>query len=151
MGKEMLYLQLTISAVINDCEFCRFRSQEFDQYRISEPTTITFCLKELRAILNFADALSLDMTINFETAGKYVDVDATVRLYRIAYTNLFFFAGLLYSLLVAWMFSQQISSCQRCRQMMSHRQKGASDQWERKCTESKTKVPPQKVHPIGRT
>ncbi|KAJ6646896.1 Cell cycle checkpoint control protein RAD9A, partial [Pseudolycoriella hygida] len=45
------------------------KSQEFSEYHISVPTTITFCLKELRAILNFADALSLDMTINFETAG----------------------------------------------------------------------------------
>lgn len=50
----------------------RFRSQEFTDYHISDPTNITFCLKELRAILNFADALSLDMTINFESAGKYV-------------------------------------------------------------------------------
>ncbi|XP_037051411.1 cell cycle checkpoint control protein RAD9A [Bradysia coprophila] len=48
------------------------KSQEFTDYHISDPTTITFCLKELRAILNFADALSLDMTINFESAGKPV-------------------------------------------------------------------------------
>ncbi|KAG4069861.1 hypothetical protein HA402_009568 [Bradysia odoriphaga] len=48
------------------------KSQEFTDYHISDPTNITFCLKELRAILNFADALSLDMTINFESAGKPV-------------------------------------------------------------------------------
>lgn len=45
------------------------RPDEFQSYAIGAETSITFSLRELRAILNFADALSLDVLVNFETAG----------------------------------------------------------------------------------
>lgn len=47
-----------------------FRPDEFESYRIGAETSITFSLRELRAILNFAEALSLDMSVNFETSGQ---------------------------------------------------------------------------------
>lgn len=105
----MLCLQITKHKGAKVQEFFSssiFRSQEFDDYRIAEPTTITFCLKELRAILNFADALSLDMTINFESAGKYV-VDVMEFVVRVVY-EVKCFTGRLCLLSVVWMFLRQI-------------------------------------------
>lgn len=48
-----------------------FRPEEFEQYRIGENTVITFCMRELRAILSFAESMNISMTANFDTAGKY--------------------------------------------------------------------------------
>lgn len=48
-----------------------FRPDEFEQYKIGEDTTITFCMRELRAILNFAESMNISITANFDTAGKY--------------------------------------------------------------------------------
>lgn len=48
-----------------------FRPEEFETYKIGENTTITFCMRELRAILNFAESMNINISANFDTAGKY--------------------------------------------------------------------------------
>lgn len=42
------------------------KPQEFDKYLIRLETSLTFCLKEFRAFLNFAEAVNLDLNVNFE-------------------------------------------------------------------------------------
>jgi cell cycle checkpoint control protein RAD9A len=46
------------------------KSTEFDSYIIGEETTITFTLKEFKALLVFAEALNLPLQIHFETTGR---------------------------------------------------------------------------------
>lgn len=43
---------------------------EFDKYSVNTETVITFCMKELRAILNFAEFVKLPINIYLETAGR---------------------------------------------------------------------------------
>lgn len=43
---------------------------EFDSYLIGTETTITFSLKEFRALLTFSEALNLPLQLHFETTGK---------------------------------------------------------------------------------
>lgn len=43
---------------------------EFDSYMIQVETIITFTLKEFRALLAFAEALSLPLQLHFETTGR---------------------------------------------------------------------------------
>ena len=43
---------------------------EFDEYRIESDTVITFCLKELRAILHLAEVLSQPINIHFDRPGR---------------------------------------------------------------------------------
>ncbi|KAL7286043.1 hypothetical protein TKK_0019652 [Trichogramma kaykai] len=51
---------------------CNFSVGEFDEYNIESDTIITFCLKELRAILSLADILSQPIDIHFERPGRPV-------------------------------------------------------------------------------
>lgn len=44
--------------------------EEFDNYQIGVDTDVTFCLKELRAILIFAEFSSQPINVHFETSGK---------------------------------------------------------------------------------
>ncbi|XP_072033808.1 cell cycle checkpoint control protein RAD9B-like [Amphiura filiformis] len=44
--------------------------EEFEDYTIGVDTEVTFCLKELRAILAFADGAGLPVSLHFETTGK---------------------------------------------------------------------------------
>lgn len=46
------------------------RPEEFESYKIGESTTITFCMRELRAILNFAESMNVNITANFDIAGR---------------------------------------------------------------------------------
>jgi len=48
-----------------------FGTGEFDRYVMGNETTITFCLKEVRALLTFSESIGIPMNINFETAGRY--------------------------------------------------------------------------------
>ncbi|XP_045171278.2 cell cycle checkpoint control protein RAD9A-like isoform X2 [Mercenaria mercenaria] len=54
---------------------------EFDDCQIGVDTEVTFCLKELRAILAFSEATTLPLTLQFETAGRpivfTIDSDST--------------------------------------------------------------------------
>lgn len=43
---------------------------EFDRYVVNTEATITFCLKELKAILNFSELTKVPLSIYFESAGK---------------------------------------------------------------------------------
>lgn len=43
---------------------------EFDSYVIERETTITFTLKEFKALLAFAEALNLPLQLHFETTGR---------------------------------------------------------------------------------
>lgn len=43
---------------------------EFDSYVIDRETTVTFTLKEVKALLAFAEALSLPLQLQFEISGK---------------------------------------------------------------------------------
>ena len=45
---------------------------EFDEYKIEEEDSgaITFCLKELRALVAFAEAFTLPVTATFDGGGK---------------------------------------------------------------------------------
>lgn len=43
---------------------------EFNEYKIGQEAQITFCLKEFKAILSFAEAVTLPLNISFETIGK---------------------------------------------------------------------------------
>lgn len=43
---------------------------EFEQYNIGSSANVTFCLKELRAILSFAEIVNLPISVNFEDAGR---------------------------------------------------------------------------------
>lgn len=45
--------------------------EEFISFNVALCTQITFCLKELRAILAFAEALGLDLDCRMESAGQY--------------------------------------------------------------------------------
>ncbi|XP_064620725.1 cell cycle checkpoint control protein RAD9B-like isoform X2 [Lineus longissimus] len=43
---------------------------EFDSFQVGVDAEVTFCLKELRAILAFSEAGNLPLSMNFESAGK---------------------------------------------------------------------------------
>ncbi|KAF7998000.1 hypothetical protein HCN44_009398 [Aphidius gifuensis] len=43
---------------------------EFDNYTVGENSCVTFCLKELRSILSFAEQVMVPIDITFESAGK---------------------------------------------------------------------------------
>ncbi|KAL0267229.1 UNVERIFIED_CONTAM: hypothetical protein PYX00_009564 [Menopon gallinae] len=43
---------------------------EFDEYKIETETEITFCMKELRAVLLFSDNVILPLTVYFVTSSK---------------------------------------------------------------------------------
>lgn len=45
-------------------------SDEFDEYEVQQETEVTFCLKELRALLNFAEGTNVPVNIYCQGAGR---------------------------------------------------------------------------------
>ena len=43
---------------------------QFEDYAMPTDTTVTYCLKELRAIINFADTVAEPISACFSTAGE---------------------------------------------------------------------------------
>uniref|UniRef100_A0A2L2YG25 Cell cycle checkpoint control protein n=1 Tax=Parasteatoda tepidariorum TaxID=114398 RepID=A0A2L2YG25_PARTP len=48
-------------------------SEEFDLFEVEEETKITFCLKELKAILNFCEGFSVPVAIKCQSPGRPVN------------------------------------------------------------------------------
>ncbi|KAH8267910.1 hypothetical protein KR026_010800, partial [Drosophila bipectinata] len=48
----------------------KLKPSEFDQYQVTNETIITFCIKELRAFLLFAECLNASLTLEFDDAGR---------------------------------------------------------------------------------
>ena len=43
---------------------------QFEEFQIGQEDSITFCLKELRAIIGFADTFALPISASFDDGGK---------------------------------------------------------------------------------
>ena len=43
---------------------------EFEVYSIGQTTSVTFCLKELRSLISFADAFLIPVSVDFDVGGK---------------------------------------------------------------------------------
>lgn len=48
----------------------KLKPSEFAHYKVDHDTVITFCIKEFRAFLLFAEALNAEMTLEFDEAGS---------------------------------------------------------------------------------
>ncbi|GFV22284.1 cell cycle checkpoint control protein RAD9A [Trichonephila clavipes] len=52
-------------------------SEEFDLFEVNQETKITFCLKELKAVLNFCEGFNIPISIKCQTGGKPVTFSVT--------------------------------------------------------------------------
>ncbi|XP_053954509.1 cell cycle checkpoint control protein RAD9A isoform X1 [Anastrepha ludens] len=57
----------------------QLNAEEFEDYKIGKETSITFCLKEFRAFLIFAEALNENVCLQFTEAGSPVFMGITYR------------------------------------------------------------------------
>ncbi|TDG42124.1 hypothetical protein AWZ03_011456 [Drosophila navojoa] len=48
----------------------KLKHSEFEHYQVTEGSVVTFCIKEFRAFLLFAEALNAAMTLEFDDAGS---------------------------------------------------------------------------------
>ncbi|XP_017037598.1 cell cycle checkpoint control protein RAD9A [Drosophila kikkawai] len=48
----------------------KLKPNEFDQYQVTKETVITFCIKEFRAFLLFAECLNASLNLEFDEAGR---------------------------------------------------------------------------------
>lgn len=48
----------------------KLKPSEFGHYQVAQDAVITFCIKEFRAFLLFAEALNADITLEFDDAGS---------------------------------------------------------------------------------
>ncbi|XP_026845518.1 cell cycle checkpoint control protein RAD9A [Drosophila persimilis] len=48
----------------------KLKPSEFDQYQVTKETIITFCIKEFRAFLLFAECLNASLSLEFDDAGS---------------------------------------------------------------------------------
>ncbi|KAH8234614.1 hypothetical protein KR032_000580, partial [Drosophila birchii] len=48
----------------------KLKPNEFDQYQVTKETVITFCIKEFRAFLLFAECLNASLNLEFDDAGS---------------------------------------------------------------------------------
>jgi cell cycle checkpoint control protein RAD9A len=63
----MIYV-LLLEANMMRTEVC-FEPSEFEWYKVDSPTIITFCLKELRAAVMFAEPANLPISMAFNAPG----------------------------------------------------------------------------------
>ncbi|XP_050353066.1 cell cycle checkpoint control protein RAD9A isoform X2 [Nymphalis io] len=74
VSSQSLLMRNYIDANMDLCKIIRtqinIKPSEFDSYMIGTETIITFTLKEFRALLAFAEALSLPLQLHFEVTGK---------------------------------------------------------------------------------
>ncbi|GBL75546.1 Cell cycle checkpoint control protein RAD9A [Araneus ventricosus] len=52
-------------------------SEEFELYEVDQETKITFCLKELKAVLNFCEGFNVPVSIKCQTGGRPVTFSVT--------------------------------------------------------------------------
>ncbi|KAG9345582.1 hypothetical protein JZ751_008726 [Albula glossodonta] len=57
-------------------ELC-ISAEEFEQFAVSAPTRITFCLKEMRGLLMFAESSGLPVSLYFDEPGRPVVLSLT--------------------------------------------------------------------------
>ena len=57
-SKKMVHTQLTMQPT------------EFEDFKIAKECNVTYCLKELRSLISFADALNLPMKASFSEGGE---------------------------------------------------------------------------------
>ena len=50
-------------------ELC-FEPSDFEGYKVDLPSKITFCMKEFRAVITFAEPANLPVTMSFSSPGK---------------------------------------------------------------------------------
>ncbi|XP_076303368.1 cell cycle checkpoint control protein Rad9 isoform X2 [Lasioglossum baleicum] len=103
---------------------------EFDRYDIETDTSITFCMKEFKAFLNFAETAMLPIGIYFEQAGKPV---------IFGLKNPSFDGNLVLSTLSSGTDSQTDSTV-TARQEKSVKRRGGSKRTSKRSTKSKTKI-----------
>ncbi|XP_046964017.1 cell cycle checkpoint control protein RAD9B isoform X2 [Vanessa cardui] len=74
VSSQSLLMRNYIDSNLDLCKIIRtqinIKPSEFDSYIIGAETIITFTLKEFRALLAFAEALSLPLQLHFEVTGK---------------------------------------------------------------------------------
>ena len=86
---------------------------EFFEFNVALCTQVTFCLKELRAILTFAESLKLDLDCRMEGAGQYDKFMFLLRRSPMIFIWNFFFLGLCCSVYKRIICIQQIFFFQR--------------------------------------
>ncbi|KAJ8371878.1 hypothetical protein AAFF_G00299160 [Aldrovandia affinis] len=65
-------------------ELC-LSAQEFEHFAVSHPTHITFCLKEMRGLLMFAEASGLPVSLYFDEPGRPVVLSLTDSVLEVSF------------------------------------------------------------------
>lgn len=98
----------------------KLKSSEFDSFCATDEVSITFCLRELRALLSLADSLQLNISMEFDKAGKLVPTHIYVNGKKFTvYCLIFDLLGPLYLRLKKCKCSTQNFLCQRSSQTLS--------------------------------
>ena len=72
--------------------------EEFEEFNVALCTQVTFCLKELRAILSFAEALVLELECRMEGAGRLISNCYYQIIIRFPQCDHFLYSPVLFSL-----------------------------------------------------
>lgn len=64
-----------------------YHQSEFENYVVRNPTNVTFCLKELRAVIMFAEPANLPVLISFSEPGRCVTLNFYIP-YEIKHINI---------------------------------------------------------------
>ncbi|XP_055861671.1 cell cycle checkpoint control protein RAD9B-like [Biomphalaria glabrata] len=62
---KVMYTELTLSP------------NEFENYQVGVDSDVTFCLREMRAVLGFCDLTGLPLTVQFDTPGRPITFSVT--------------------------------------------------------------------------